>query len=256
MNITKKALILSTLSATLGLQTAQATSSFSSTSMVSVTIDSITNTTNAGDLSGISITEGFWIDNTLSDEGFGKTVVGNANSSYFHSGDWQDDTDGSIATGGSLSQSFSATGTASNGEVNSNYFSFGNVWFANNSADKYTINYSINYLLAANATGESANSSVALSYSNDLGDFDEYTEATASTLLNTSDFKSSTDNTLLTSFSLELGAFEEDIFYADVSITGYAEAKAAEVAPVPVPAAGWLMLSSLVFLRNFRRSSI
>jgi len=252
MNITKKTLILSTLSATLGLQTAQATSSFSSTSMVSITIDSITNTTNAGDLSGISITEGFWIDNTLSDEGFGKTVVGNANSSYFHNGDWKDD---SIATGGSLNQSFSATGTAIDGEVNSNYFSFGNVWFANTSDDEYTINYSINYLLATNATGEFANSSVALSYFNELGDIDEYTEATASTLLNGSDFKSSTDNTLLTSFSLELGAFEEDIFYADVSITGYAAA-ATEVAPVPLPAAGWLMLSSLVFLRNYRKSSI
>jgi len=256
MNHTKKILILSALSATLGLQTAQATSTFSATSLVTVTIDNIINNTNAGNLSDISITGGFWLDDTLtlSDDGFGKTVTGQANSSYSHIGNWQDNT---LVIGDSLSQSFSAIGSATDGKVNSNYFSFGDMYFFNDSSDDYTIQYSINYLLATNVTGDFASSSISLSYSNELGNIDGYEEATASTLLNTSSFNSSTNNPdpLLTSFSLDLGAFEEDIFYTDVTITGYAEAKAKEIAPVPVPAAGWLMLSSLIFLRKYRIST-
>jgi len=254
MNHTKKILILSALSATLGLQTAQATSTFSATSLVTVTIDNIINNTHAGDLSSISITGGFWLDDTLGDEGFGKTVTNQADSSYSHIGNWQDNT---LVTGNSLSQSFSAIGSATDGKVNSNYFSFGDIYFANDSNDDYTIKYSINYLLATNVTGDFASSSISLSYFNDLGNIDGYEEATASTLLNTSSFNSSTNNPdpLLTSFSLDLGAFEEDIFYTDVTITGYAEAKANEIAPVPVPAAGWLMLSSLIFLRKYRIST-
>lgn len=254
MKTIKKLLILASINTLLGTQAAQATSTFSANSSLTITIDSITNNSNSGVLTGLDITGLFKIADSISAPGFGKDVTGDANASYSY-------TQSSHTTynaGDSLSQNFSASGTASNGNVDTYYQSFGGldiddemyevVKFNNTSNDSFSIEYTLNYILEANVSGDFANTSIALDYYNYIGDIFGYETAEASTSLSLTDQNAST-----TSFTLTLGAFESDMFFADVSINSYAQAVA--VAPVPVPAAGWLMLSGLALLRNYRKEA-
>lgn len=236
----KKLFVLSTMAVLSGMQTVQATSTFSPTSAVTITIDSIVNNSNAGDLLGLDIVGLFEIDNISS----GQVVTGNGNASFNYTGEGIDSAVAPINTGDSFSQSFSSTGNVANGSVDTFYLALGQLDFINNSADSYTIEYSIDYDLNAVVSGDFATSSVALAFYNDLGDINGFDEADSSVLL------SSIVQTLSSeSFTLVLGGFETDSFYADVSISGYAES----VAAVPVPAAGWLMVSGLLLLRNYRK---
>ena len=234
-----------------GIQAVQATSTFSANSFVTITVDSITNTTNTGNHSGLDIYGLFEMADAMSAPGVGHDVTGDGNSYYTFSGGESDSYMAPINAGDSFSQAFSLIGGVNNGYVDAYYQAFGGLEFVNNSSDSFTIEYSLSYNLNAFVAGDFATSTVALEYFNDLGDIDGYEEAAAST-----PFDVIGQNFSTKSFSLDLGAFELDMFYADVSINGYAEALAPVPAPVPVPAAGWLMLSGLVFLRNFRKSAV
>lgn len=250
MNKLNKLLLLIAISSLLGIQSAQATSIFSANSTVTVTIDSITNNTHAGDHSELDIYGLFEIADAISAPGFGQDVSGDGNSYYSHIGGEIDSYAAAINAGDSFSQMFSSVGGVNDGYVDAYYQAFGGLEFVNNSNDSFTIEYSLSYNLNAFVAGDFATNTVALEYFNDLGDIDGYEEAVAETSLNILN----TQNMNSESFVLDLGAFESDMFYADVSINGYAEVTVAgEPAPVPVPAAGWLMLSGLVFLRNFRK---
>ncbi len=246
MKKTNKLLVLMAVSSLLGAQGAHATSAFTPTSTVTITINSITNTTNAGNHSDLDIYGLFEIADGISAPGFGQVATGLANSSYNYTGGEIDSFIAPINAGDSFSQSFSSSGSAINGNVDAYYQAFGGLEFVNNSSDSFTIEYSMSYDLNAAVTGDFATNTVALEYFNDSGDIDGYEEKVASTLLDLTQQNLSTEF-----FTLNLSGFESDMFYADVSIYGYAEA----VAPVPIPAAGWLMLSGLVFLRNFRKSA-
>ncbi len=213
---------------------ALASSSFNGSSTIAFSIDSILNTTNPGDNSGLNITGVFEIADADSAPGFGKTVSGDGNSAFTHAG------------GESLEQSFSANGAVNNGTVDSYYQSFGNLKFNNNSTDSYTIMFSMDYVLKAGVTGDFATNTVSLDYFNDAGDISGYAEASASSSLNLADQTTAEKNT----FTLNLDGMQSDIFYADIAINGYAEASA-----VPLPAAGWLMFSSLVLLKRFSTRS-
>lgn len=222
-------------------QSAQATSTFSPSSTVTITIDSITNNTTSGDFSGLDIIGQF----AFAFESQPATGDGTATSTY--SGAGIDSTVSLVSAGDSFSQSFSANGSASNGDVNSHHEAYGDLAFTNNTSDSFTIQYSINYILDATVTstsgpGNLATTSASLDYYNDLGDIYDSQLVSASSLLSLSDNINST-----ASFTLNLGAFGADTFYADVILDGFAQAS-----PVPVPAAGWFMLSGLAFLRNFR----
>jgi len=246
MNKLNKLFLITAFSSVFGIQTAQATSTFSANSFVTITVDSITNTINTGDYSGLDIYGLFEMADGMNAPGFGQDVTSDGNSYHTFAGGEIDSYMGPINAGDSFSQAFSSIGGVNYGSVDSYYQAFGGLEFVNNSSDAFTIEYSLSYNLNAFVAGEFATNTVALEYFNDLGDIDGYEEATASTQLDVIGQNFSTK-----SFSLDLGAFESDMFYADVSINGYAEAIAP--APVPVPAAGWLTLSGLVFLRNFRK---
>jgi len=246
MNKLNKLFFLTAISSLIGIQTAQATSTFSANSFVTITVDSITNTTHAGDHSELDIYGLFEIADADSAPGFGQDVTGDGNSFYTYVGGEIDSYTSPVNAGDSFSQAFSSVGGVNNGYVDAYYQAFGGLEFVNNSSDSFTIEYSLSYNLNAFVAGDFATNTVALEYFNDWGDIDGYEEAAASTPFDVFGQNFGTKN-----FVLDLGEFESDIFYADVSITGYAEA----VAPVPLPAAGWLMLSGLVFLRNFRKSA-
>ena len=230
----KALIILMSLGAMSVTPTVQASSSFDGSSTISISIDSIINATNPGDNSGLEITGLFEIADSDSAPGFGKTVSGDGNSTFTYSG------------GDHLDQSFSANGTADNGTVDSYYQSFGNLKFNNNSTDSYTIVFSMDYVLKAEVAGDFATNSVSLDFFNDAGGISGYAEATASSTLNLADQVTAEKNT----FTLNLDGMQSDTFYADVAISGYAEASA-----VPLPAASWFMLSSLVLLKRFSTRS-
>ncbi len=239
-----KLIFLIAISALYGMQATQASSTFSSTSTVTISIDSITNNTNAGDLSNLDIVGLFEIDNTA--PGFGETATGDGNSSYTHTGGGIDSSITPVTAGDSFSQSFSASGSANNGSVDAYYQALSGLEFFNNSSDSFTIEYSFSYVLETSVTGDFATNTVALEFFNDLGDIEGYEDSSSSTFLNLADQTSAAG----VSFTLNLEAFEADMFYADVAINGYVEAS-----PVPVPAAGWLMLTGLVFLQRNRNSA-
>ncbi len=246
MKIFKQISLLTIIYAFAFIHNALATSTFASNTTVSISIDSITNNTNAGQLSGLDIIGLFEIADPISAPGFGQIPSGDGNSSFSYSGNSLDSTITTVNAGDSFSQTFSATGNASNGSVDAYYQAFGGLEFTNNTTDSYTIGYTINYDLNALVSGDFATNTVALEYFNDLGDIYGYEESASSTLLNLSN-----QNLFSNTFSLTLGAFESDIFYADVSINGYVEA----ITTVPVPSAGWLMLSGLMFLNRYRKSN-
>jgi hypothetical protein len=243
-----KAFILVAISSLLGLQTAQASSTFSSNSTVSITIDSISNNTNAGQFLGLDIFGSFDIADPVSAPGFGKIVSGDGNSTYSHLGGSLDSSIAPVNAGDSFNQLFSASGSVNSGTVDAYYQAFGGLEFINNTSDNFTIGYTLSYDLNTLVSGDFATNTVGLEYFNDLGDIFGYEESVAST-----PSPSINQNLLSKSFNLNLGAFQSDMFYADVSVTAYAESTA--VAPVPVPAAGWLMLSGLAFLRSYRKSA-
>jgi len=251
MNKLHKFLFLTAISSLYGIQTAQATSTFQSQSSVSISIDNITNNTNTGDYSSLDIYGLFEPSYPI------KIITGDADSNKSYTSSEIDSDIAAVSAGDSFNQIFNSSGNANNGgNVEAFYEALGSLEFINNSSDSFTIEYSLNYILNAQVTGDHATNTIAIGYGNILTDInwdewergDVYLDASASTeipFLN--DGISATP-----SFSLTLGAFESNLFYADVSITSYAEALA--VAPVPAPAAGWLMLSSLVFLRNYRKA--
>jgi len=256
MNKLNKLLLLTAVSSLLGIQSAQARSTFSADSNVTITIDSITNNTHAGDHSDLDIYGLFEIGDALSAPGFGKDATGDGDSNYSHIEDEIDSSISPINAGDSFSQVFSSLGSVNNGYVDAYYQAFGGLEFVNNSSDSFTIKYSLSYDLNALVTKDGisdsnfATNTVVLEYFNDLGDIEGYEEAAASTLLDLS-----AQNLWTESFTLNLDAVtKSDKFFADVSINGYARAESP--APVPIPATIWLMLSGLAFLRNFRKSAI
>ncbi len=244
MKTINKVFLLSIISSLSSIQTAQATSTYNATSNITITIDSITNHSNPGNNSELDVFGIFEIADDSMAPGVGQITTGDGTSSYSFNGEELDSFSTPITAGDNFSQLFSSAGSASNGSVDAYYQAFGGLGFGNSSSDSFTIEYSLNYNLTAEALGNFATTTVTLEYFNDLGDIDGYEEAFAQALTSATE-----QNQSSTSFILNLDAFEEDYFYADVSITGYAEA----VAPVPVPAAGWLMLSGLIFLRKFRK---
>jgi len=254
MKAFKIPLIFSVLITTLGTQSAQAISTFSSYSSIIFRIENITNNTNPGDLSGLSISGGFYTQDITAVEGVGKVVVGSADSSYQFMSDYFDPVDGSLGAFDKLTQTFSASGTATDGSVESYYQAVGSLQFTNNSnffgnGSSYTIDYSMEYEVSSVVQGDYSSNEISLDYYSTQGyDYLSGTDIMAD--INESVKVSDFSDYGMRFFSVTLNPIDETyIFHADTAIRG----KATTVAPVPIPASGWLLLSGLAFIRLYKR---
>lgn len=133
---------------------------------------------------------------------------------------------------------FSVSGHAANGEVaGSSYTGWYSLGFTNQSLSAMSVSLTLNYALAAIASGQYADSSVSLDYfiNND---------PSANVFLNASVLgqpKAEDNGSKVITFNLDPGTTQT--FHSDVTINGNVSAS-----PVPLPAALWLFLSGLLVM--------
>ena len=148
--------------APLASQNAQASTTFSSYATVTYTIESLNNSANPGDFSGLGITGSFEL---VPGQDF-QVKTGNASVTAFLSGA------GTIslvpAIGSSYSRTFQLDGTADNGGyvTASNLANF-SLAFNNTSTDSYDIGLTLSYQLSAATSGNDASTEVSLNYYNE-----------------------------------------------------------------------------------------
>ncbi len=224
-------------------QGAMAVVTYSSNSTLTLTIDSISNDTTPGNLQDLLISGDYHF--SAFDSGDYRT--GDAQSASTYTGSEIDSTVLPVVPGSNLQQFFSASGSATDGFVDSFYQAFGSLAFENISAtDSYTIQTTLSYDLQAAISGEYASNSVSLSTFDDLGSlaFDNFLEASADTYFQNNDHLVDS-----ITYSFTLNPLQSNALYSDVAIAASIEAVPAAV---PLPAAGWLMLSGLFVLARQR----
>lgn len=217
----------------------QASSTFSSYATVTYTIDSLTNLTNAGDFSGLSI--------------IGSLELAPGQDISTITGDGSVSPSGGLGTtslvpviGNSYSRTFQLDGTANNGGiVDANYLAWFGLAFENASTtDDYDIGLTLSYELSANASGDNAFTDVIFSYSNEDGSFSGADWNGAATPDSSTAYL---QNSNVLNFTLAAGGYET--VYVDAGITGKLEAS-----PVPVPSALWLFASGLLGIPGIKKS--
>jgi hypothetical protein len=227
--------------------TAWAASAFSSYATITYTINSITNLSNPGDLSGLEILGSFEQpgapDSYVSTTGDGAVTANNP-------------TVGSISVGTSFSRTFAVSGNASDGTVASHHLGWFSLEFNNLSSDSYSIEVTLDFDLSTTASGQFADTSIFLDYyrSDDYANLPPgwtnvspylgFAFATASAV---------GQNHQATSFQSDpvlfvLGPNGLGGLYVDVSIDGYLQAS-----PVPLPAAVWFFLTGLLTFTGLRK---
>jgi hypothetical protein len=218
------------------IENAQAISSFSSSTEITYTINSITNLDNAGGFTGLSIDGSFSLDNFnsfTSTTGNGSTSASPASAGP---------TSLAPIVGSSFSETFLANGSATNGSANASYLGLYGLEFDNISSDSFQISVQVNYLLTANASGDNADTTILLDYFNADEAFFGNASAFASVPLTPSDIIS---NSVTYNFTLAANSF--DALYVDANIEGNL------VSTVPLPAAFWLFATALFGLPGIRK---
>jgi hypothetical protein len=133
---------------------------------------------------------------------------------------------------------FSVSGHATNGEVaGSSYTGWYNLGFTNQSLSAMSVSLTLNYALAAAASGQFADTNVSLDYymNND---------PSVNVFLNASVFgqaNAANNDAKVITFNLDPGSTQT--FHSDVTINGNVSAS-----PVPLPAAVWLFLTGLLVM--------
>jgi len=244
--------VLSVLTVSLlNMQSVQASSAFSSTAIITYTIDSIVNTTGAAtDLNGLNITAGFELSTFDSYIDIPNASDGQATAINSSGGEYVD------PVVGSYSKAMTVNGSVSNGIVDTYYLGWFNLNFENLSSNEFDIQVTLDYQLASNATGDDATSEIQLDYLNeavvegaelnDVGSFasgDGGFSVYASTVDGSPE---SLNGSAVYNFTVGVEGF--DGLYVDVGIAGNLEA----TSPVPVPAAFWMFATALV-LPAFKR---
>lgn len=218
-------------------QTAQASSAFSSYATITYTIDSIANLSNPNSLSGLGISGSF-------------EAVGSPDSYIIASGDGAvtaynpnvDPNNIPLTVGSTFVQTFTASGTVSDGSVDTSQVGWFTLSLENTGTDNYTIGIKLDYQLHAEASGTDADSKLYLDYyttdNPSLGS--DFINASVFALANVTQ----TDTSGVVSFNLGSGITQA--FNADVKITGNLQATT-----VPLPAAFWLFFSGISGLFAF-----
>lgn len=207
-----------------------ASSTYNSSATLTFTIQTIENLTHPGDLSGLEALASF-------------EEAGAPTSFVFVTGD------GSVtsanppagptplAMGDTFSYTFSVSGAVNHGTVDASHTGWYGLSFTNTSTDEYQVSVLLDYQLSANASGQSAASSVMLDYFNLDSSFSGNSSVSASSAILPSDTVSGSSG--LFQFVLQGSASEE--LLADVVVTGNLEASGT---PVPLPPAAWSFLAA------------
>jgi hypothetical protein len=220
---------------------AQASAAISSYVTVNYTINSITNITNPGVLSGLDIVGSF--DLAALENNPYQSITGTGSVTPILSGS------GTNSVVGSYSRTFQLDASAAVGSsVSANYLAWFSLVFNNVSTDEYDVSLTLDYELSTNASGENAFTDATLNFFNESGSFSNldapgYVQAVAGAFGD-----AGTSNSQVFNFSLAAGASET--VYADATIS-------ATLAPVtvPVPPAFWSFTVGLFSLVGFRKST-
>ena len=205
----------------LTVQTAQASSTFSSNATVTYTI--------TGNVSGVQI-QGLFKqaappDYYVATSGDGTVTANNPDV-------------GPIVIGGSnsFSNNFAVSGSVNNGTVTSHHQGNFDVKFTNTDTVSHLINVKLDYQLNAAASGEFADSNVTVDYFNGNNSFTGQDAVNASVFALANVSKSGSSGL----FNFTLAPNVSEHLYAYLTINGNLEA-----AQVPVPGAFWLFASAM-----------
>ncbi len=228
-------------SALLGAQAAQANTTFAGSSILTFTINSITNLNEAHptDLSGLEILGSF---SQPTDEfslyaittGDGAVIANNQDVAPF-------------AVTSNFSKTFAVSGSVLDGSVDSYHTGLYNLAFNNIGSDDYAINLTLAYQLNASANDLTAVSNVAVDYYNQNFSISDLATVGAFTLAESLTDKQSVIGSFAP-YTFMLNAGSNELISADVVITGNLQA-----APVPLPAATWLFLTGLMGVLGFNK---
>lgn len=217
---------------------AQASAATSSYVNVTYTINSITNLSNAGDLSGLDILGSFDLASVANNPYQAITGTGSITPTLSGAGN--------AAVTGSYSRTMQLDTTAADwSQISANYLAWFSLAFTNTSAtDRYSINMTLSYDLFASATGNSAFSDATVNYYNgdsSISNFNapDYVQASVGTIL-----PNGISNSHVFDFTLAAGNIET--VYVDASIS-------AAAAPVPLPAAVWSFLAGLMGILGLKK---
>ena len=221
---------------------AQASATFTSSALLTYTINSITNTNPAHptDLSALEISGIF-------DQG--------ADSTNFYSNTTGD---GAVVANNpsvlttvtnSFSHEFTVGGSATNGTVDALYTGLYSLMFKNTGNDSYLVDVSLGYQLNSATNNLYATNSVAVDYytlTSNLSGFDN--GVSSSTIDGGALSDSQTLNALFSPIVFTVASLDMELISAKVAITSTIEATA-----VPLPAATWLFLSGFMGLLGFNK---
>jgi len=224
-------------------QNAQAAATFSSSATVTYAINSLVNSTNAGDFSGLGIAGSF---DLVPGQDY-QTITGNGSvtPSLTNSGT----TALPPTIGSSYSRTFQLDGAANKGGVvTANYLAGFWMGFNNSSAtDSYNVGLTLTYQLSANASGDDAFTDVLVNYYNKDQTFNNFNAPgyiSASTQALGSAFVQSSRT-----FNFNLAPEGSETLAVDAGLTGTLQAS-----PVPLPSGIWLFATALMAIPGIRKS--
>lgn len=230
-------------SALLTSQLAQASATFTSSALLTYTINSITNTNSAHptDLSGLEISAyfdqskeptNFYVNTT----GDGAVVANNPSVSL--------DTIATI-----FSNTFSVSGSATDGSVDSLHTGLYGLMFNNIGIDSYDVNLSLGYQLNSESNGLYATNSVAVDYYTLTSNLSGFESGVSSSIIYGGALSDSQAlSAVFSPIAFTVASLDTELVGANVAITGTIEATA-----VPLPAATWLFLSGFMGLLGFNK---
>lgn len=214
---------------------AWAASAFSSYATITYTINSITNLSNPGDLSGLEILGYFEQpgapDSYVSTTGNGTVTADNPAI-------------GPVSVGNSFTRTFAINGNVSDGTVDSSHLGWFGLEFNNTGGDSYSVELVLDYELSASVSGQYGRTEIFLDYFNTDYSVSGADFVSASIFGMPNATKSETSG----SFVFNLGPNASEGLYADVRINGNLEAS-----PVPLPGAVWFFLTGLLTFTGLRK---
>ncbi len=240
MKILHKQIILSLSALTLAtslLQSAQASSAYTGSADLTISITGINNQSNPSSgygndilYSGLTELDSF-SDSTISG-------IGSVNPSFSSEPLPSDSNPFPFPTTFNFTHAMLIKGNVSDGNIDSYYLNTTNITLENTSSDTYIINYTVNYNLSVTTSGEYAEGTSSITGDN-LGLPDDGIGG----YIEVGSFSDSFSESDIHHLSLVLEGGHIAELYSEFEFSGYAESS-----PVPLPSAVWLFLAGLLAL--------